>query len=76
MTVADSADTAPTTQAAIAYQELSASAAGLHKQWDDIRNRQIPSINSELQKAGLTPIDPAKPFAEELGGASDGDDEP
>jgi photosystem II stability/assembly factor-like uncharacterized protein len=74
--VADSADAAPTTQAATAYQDLGQSETDLRRRWSAIRERDIPDLNKELSKAGVSPIDPKKPLTEELGGASDGDDEP
>ena len=76
LAVADSADAAPTTQATAAYQDLEESATALRKRWGAIREREILDLNGELKKAGLAPIDPQKPLAEELGGAADGDDEP
>jgi photosystem II stability/assembly factor-like uncharacterized protein len=74
--VADSADAAPTTQAATAYQDLGQSETDLRRRWSAIRERDIPDLNKELSKAGVSPIDPKKPLTEELGRASDGDDEP
>lgn len=76
LAVADSADTAPTTQAVAAYQDLEESETTLRKRWSVLREREILDLNGELKKAGLNTIDPKKPLAEELGGASDGDDEP
>jgi len=76
LAVADSEDAAPTSQAIAAYQELERNATALHNRWSEIREHEIPALNKELKKAGLLPIDPLKPLDEELGGASDGDDEP
>ena len=76
LAVADSADSAPTTQATAAYKELAGSSAALHRRWSAIREKNILDLNGELKKAGLPAIDPKKPLSEELGGASDGDDEP
>jgi photosystem II stability/assembly factor-like uncharacterized protein len=76
LAVADSADAAPTTQAAAAFQDLESSETALRRQWSAIRERDIPDLNRGLSKAGLTPLDPKRPLGEELGGASDGDDEP
>jgi len=75
LTVADSADAAPTTQATAAYQELEESGTALRRRWSALLERDLAGLNGELKKAGLSPIDPKKPLAEELGGASDGDDE-
>jgi photosystem II stability/assembly factor-like uncharacterized protein len=74
--VADSADALPTTQADAAYHELEQSETALRKQWSAAKEREVLDANTELKKAGLPAIDPSKPLAEELGGASDGDDEP
>jgi photosystem II stability/assembly factor-like uncharacterized protein len=76
LAVADSADAAPTTQAMAAYKDLEDSETSLRRHWSAIRERDIPDLNRGLTKAGLTAIDPKKPLDEELGGASDGDDEP
>jgi hypothetical protein len=58
------------------YQELEQSETDLRRRWSAIRERDIADVNKELTKAGVSPIDPKKPLTEELGGASDGDDEP
>lgn len=76
LAVADSADAAPTTQAQAAYQDLEQSETGLRRHWSAIREKDIPDLNKGLAKDGLSPIDSKKPLGEELGGASDGDDEP
>ncbi|HXP23165.1 MAG TPA: hypothetical protein VN807_03460 [Candidatus Sulfotelmatobacter sp.] len=76
LTVADSADAAPTTQATAVYQELEESSAALRKRWSVLREREILDLNGELKKAGLPGIDPKKPLTEKPGGASSGDDEP
>jgi photosystem II stability/assembly factor-like uncharacterized protein len=74
--VADSADAAPTTQATAAYQDLLQSASALRQQWTELHDREIPSLNKNLKSVGLSEVDPQKPLAQELGGASEGDDEP
>jgi photosystem II stability/assembly factor-like uncharacterized protein len=76
LAVADSADAAPTTQATNAYQDLEQSETAIRRRWSAIRERDIFDLNKELAKAGLSPIDPKKPLKEELGGPSEGDDEP
>jgi photosystem II stability/assembly factor-like uncharacterized protein len=76
LAIADSADAAPTTQAAAAYRELEQSETAARKRWNVIREHEILDLNAELKAAGLPAIDPQKPLGEELGGASDGDDEP
>jgi hypothetical protein len=57
-------------------QELEQQGAILRKQWSVLRETGIPALNKNLKKAGLPTIDPRKPPREELGGVSDGDDEP
>jgi len=76
LAVAESADAAPTTQATAVEQELEEQGGILRKQWSVLRETGIPALNKNLRKAGLPAIDPKKPLREELGGASDGDDEP
>ncbi len=74
--VADSADAAPTSQAMAADLELNQQANELHKHWSGLCEREIPELNKNLKKAGLATVDVKKPLGEELGGASEGDDEP
>jgi hypothetical protein len=74
--IADSADAAPTTQVTAADLELYEQASALHKRWSGLCEREIPDLNKNLKKAGLPTVDLKKPLGEELGGASDGDDEP
>lgn len=76
LAVADSSDSAPTTQATAAYKELEENSDALRKRWSALRERELLELNGELKTAGLPAIDPKKPLAEELGGASEGDDEP
>ena len=76
LAVADSSDSAPTTQATAAYKEVEENADGLRKRWSALRERELLDLNGELKTAGLPTIDPKKPLTEELGGASEGDDEP
>jgi photosystem II stability/assembly factor-like uncharacterized protein len=76
LAVADSADAAPTTQATAAYQDLEQSETALRRRWSTVCERDIPDLNRQLTKNGLAPLDPNKPLEQELGGASDGDDEP
>jgi photosystem II stability/assembly factor-like uncharacterized protein len=76
LAVVQSADAAPTTQAIKAYKDLEDSETTLRRRWDAIRERDIGDLNGELKKAGLPGIDPKKPVDQELGGVSEGDDEP
>src|SRR4029077_873569 len=61
LAVADSADSAPSSQAQSVYREEVEALQNLEAQWTLIRNHDIPELNSELVKAGKTPIDPDKP---------------
>jgi photosystem II stability/assembly factor-like uncharacterized protein len=76
LAVADSADAAPTTQAQAALQQIEQDAAPVRKQWRAIRDQDVPALNKLLKKSKLAEIDPKKPLAEKLGGASMGADEP
>jgi photosystem II stability/assembly factor-like uncharacterized protein len=76
LAVADSADAAPTTQATAAFRDLEESETALRRRWGALSERDIPDLNADLKRSGLAPIDLKKPMAEELGGASGGDDEP
>jgi photosystem II stability/assembly factor-like uncharacterized protein len=76
LAIADSADSAPTTQVTAAFQDLQRSESDLRQRWSAIRERNIADLNNALKKAGLSTIDPNKPLGEELGGAAEGDDEP
>jgi photosystem II stability/assembly factor-like uncharacterized protein len=76
LAVADSADAVPTTQATLAYKDLEETESTLRRRWEAIRERDLPDLNGELKKTGLPSIDPTKPLTEELGGPSQGDDEP
>jgi len=75
LAVADSADSAPTTQAEALYKELKESEGALLSQWKKIKEQDISALNAGLKKAGLASVDPSKeppaPSAE-----ADGDDEP
>src|SRR6202795_588292 len=76
LTVADSADAAPTTQASKAYVELTKELDSLLERWNDLKQNSVPNLNSELQKAGHTTIDSSKPLDHDMSEAGDGDDEP
>jgi photosystem II stability/assembly factor-like uncharacterized protein len=76
LAVADSADTAPTTQATIVFQELESESANLRKRMTNLRQKEIPNLNKALKKAGLSELDPQKPPADKPGGVAEGDDEP
>jgi len=76
LTVADSADAAPTSQAQTALQQTEEDAGPVRKQWTTIRDQDVPALNKLLKKSKQTELDPKKPLAEKLEGVSGGDDEP
>jgi len=76
LAVADSADAAPTTQAAVVYKELEEALAKLADRWTLIRQQDVAALNAELKKAGLAAIDPNKSPDAAPAADADGDDEP
>ena len=76
LAVADSADTAPTTQAAAVYNELVDSLRSLLSRWQQLRDFELTSVNAELKKARLASIDPNKAPEAAPSADGDGDDEP
>ena len=58
LSVADSADAAPTTQATAVYKELEGALGKLHARWTKIQQQDIAALNAELKKAGLASVDP------------------
>jgi hypothetical protein len=76
LAVADSADAAPTTQAIAVYKELQAALQNLNGRWTKIRGQDIPALNVELKKTGLTPVDPNKMPEVAPSADADGDDQP
>ncbi len=76
LSVADSADAAPTTQATAVYRELEGDLEKLTARWTKIRQQDIPALNTELKKAGLTAVDPNKSPDATPSADADGDDEP
>jgi hypothetical protein len=75
LTVVDSADAAPTTQASAAYLELENSLEQLLTQWKKVRDGDMPGLNASLKKAHLEELDSNKRSAAPPGG-SDEDDQP
>jgi len=75
LTVADSADAAPTTQATTVYRELTEALDKLAAQWTKIQQSDLPAANALLKKAGLSELDLAMP-ANSSAEASDEADEP
>ena len=76
LAVADSADAAPTTQAAAVYKELEEALEKLVSRWTKIRQQDIVALNAELKKAGLAAVDPNKSPDAAPSADVDGDDEP
>ncbi len=76
LNVVDSADAAPTTQAAAVYLELEDSLGKLLAQWKKVRETELASVNASLKKAHIEELDPNKGMAAAPAGDSDQDDEP
>ena len=76
LTVADSADAAPTTQATAVYKELEDDLQKLVAQWTKIRQQELAALNTELKKAGLAAVDANKSPEATSAADADGDDEP
>ncbi len=58
LAIADSADAAPTTQASQVYASLSEQMNDLARRWQERTQTAIPGLNQQLQKAGLSSLDP------------------
>jgi photosystem II stability/assembly factor-like uncharacterized protein len=76
LNIVDSADAAPTTQAAAVYLELEESLGKLLAQWKKVRESDLPPLNASLKKAHIEDLDPNKGSAAAPAGDSDQDDEP
>jgi hypothetical protein len=76
LAVADSADAAPTTQASAVYMKLKDALEKFVARWTKIRQQDIPALNGELKKVGLTSVDPNKTPEAAPSADMDGDDEP
>jgi len=76
LSVVDSADAAPTTQATAVYKELEDALGKLNARWRKFQQQDIAALNGELQKAGLAPVDPSKTADAAPSADADGDDEP
>jgi len=76
LAVADSADAAPTTQAAAVYQELEKALSGLVERWRQIQAKDLPALNAQLEKAGLPSINPNERLSEPPSADSEQQDEP
>jgi hypothetical protein len=76
LTVADSADAAPTTQAATLFKELQAALQVLNTRWQRLKTTDLATLNTALKGDGLAPIDAKKLGKGTPSDDSDGDDEP
>jgi hypothetical protein len=76
LSVVDSADAAPTTQASSVYVELQDALGKLLAQWQTMRDADLPSLNTSLKKAHLEELDAKKGLASAPAADSDQDDEP
>jgi hypothetical protein len=76
LTIADSADGLPTTQAEAVYAELALQLKTLSQDWESVKQTTIRSLNKDLAKAKLSALSPEKPSAQEMESTGDGDDEP
>ena len=55
--VVDSADVAPTTQAASTFDEANKALDEQSARWDEVQKKDLTAINAELKKAGLHPVE-------------------
>ena len=76
LTVADSADAAPTTQASAVYAEIEDASVKLLDRWKKMQSTDLPVLNSALKKAHLQEVDANRASAESPSDDPDGDDEP
>ena len=76
LNIVDSADAAPTTQAAAVYLELEDSLGKLLAQWKKVRETDLALLNASLKKAHIEELDPNKGTTAAPAGDSDQDDEP
>jgi len=75
LSVVDSADAAPTTQASTVYLELEGSLEKLLAQWKKVGDSDLPALNALLKKAHLEELDSSKRSAETSGDSVE-DDQP
>ena len=76
LAVADSADAAPTTQAAAVFAELRTALEFLLAGWNNAKEQDIPTLNKQLKSAGLAEVDTSKPPSESPSANPDADDRP
>ncbi len=76
LAVADTADSAPTTQASAVYLEIEDALEKLVDRWKKIQSTDLPALNSSLQKSHLPEVDPNQPAPSAPPETQEGDDEP
>jgi photosystem II stability/assembly factor-like uncharacterized protein len=76
LSIADSADAAPTTQATAVFSELRSALESLQSRSKKMKGEDVPALNKELKKAGLAEVDVNRPPSESPSANPDGDDEP
>jgi photosystem II stability/assembly factor-like uncharacterized protein len=76
LTVVDSADAAPTTQATALAHELQDALSDLVIRCKKLEQDDVPALNASLKRAGLTPIDPEAPLSAPISVESGENDEP
>ena len=76
LTVADSADAAPNTQASAVYVEIEDALVKLIDRWKKMQSTDLPALNSSLKKAHLRDVDASKLLSATPSQDPDGDDEP
>jgi photosystem II stability/assembly factor-like uncharacterized protein len=57
MSLVEGADVKPTTQAAAAFQEARNNLASLFGRWNEIKEKDVKALNSQLQAANLPPLE-------------------
>jgi len=76
LSVADSADAAPTTQATSVYREFEEALKSLLDRWSNIHQTDVAALNGLLKSAGLASVDPNAPPKADPSADEGGDDEP
>jgi photosystem II stability/assembly factor-like uncharacterized protein len=65
----DTADAAPTTQEVSMFGELEKALREQLSAWEQLNSKDVPELNEQLKKAGLSPIDLKKPVPVKTEGA-------
>jgi hypothetical protein len=76
LTVVDSADIAPTTQASALYLEFGDSLKTVLAEWKKVQDSELHAVNVQLKKAHMEELDPNKREGSSPTEESDQDDEP